>query len=208
MMASPGMITSFDYLSDFLRGTIATSTDLYDYPDEIEEFLDEQVQISMQVLRNFPYPPRRLQFMPLHKGMDKFLSDEHYERFYWKYLTQWVQTLISLGVTPILYTEGHYATRLKYLQQLPPGKCIVHFENTDIALAKRELSGIACISGNFPAYMLSHATVPEVVEQTKRLLDVCAPGGGYIFDFDGGLYASKRENVEAVFDTVKEYGKY
>ena len=36
-----------------------------------------------------------------------------------------------------------------------------------------------------------------------------ASGGGYVFDFRGMLEdGAKPENVAAMFDTVREYGKY
>jgi hypothetical protein len=34
------------------------------------------------------------------------------------------------------------------------------------------------------------------------------PGGGYIFRTSSGLDGAKVDNVIALFETVKEYGKY
>ena len=48
----------------------------------------------------------------------------------------------------------------------------------------------------------------DIIEETKRLLDVCAPGGGYLFDFNGSLENCKPENLEAMFETLDKYGKY
>jgi len=47
----------------------------------------------------------------------------------------------------------------------------------------------------------------EVVDETKRLIDECAPGGGFIFETAYGIDYAKVENVEAMFDTVRTYGK-
>jgi uroporphyrinogen-III decarboxylase len=77
-----------------------------------------------------------------------------------------------------------------------------------MALAKKKLGGIACISGGFPATMLDWGTPEQVREAVKRLLDTCAPGGGFVFATSCGPGNCKRENVEAMFETVKEYGKY
>ena len=41
----------------------------------------------------------------------------------------------------------------------------------------------------------------------KKLIDTCAPGGGYMFETSCGLDYAKRENVEVMFDTVRSYGK-
>ena len=48
----------------------------------------------------------------------------------------------------------------------------------------------------------------DIIEETKRLLDVCAPGGGYLFDFNGSLENCKPENLDAMFETLDKYGKY
>jgi uroporphyrinogen-III decarboxylase len=109
---------------------------------------------------------------------------------------------------PYLFTEGKYTSRLKFLKQLPKGKTLVHFEQVDMGLAKKELEGIACVTGNFPAFMLINGTRQQVIDETKRQLDACAPGGGYIFSLDGSFVGGKRENVEALYETIKTYGKY
>ena len=41
------------------------------------------------------------------------------------------------------------------------------------------------------------------------MLDICAPGGGYMFDVNMTIDSdAKPENMDAMFDTVKTYGKY
>jgi uroporphyrinogen-III decarboxylase len=97
---------------------------------------------------------------------------------------------------------------MKYLKDLPKGKTVVHFEYIDIVNAKKELKDVACISGVYSAQLLTYGTKQQVIDEAKRLMDICAPGGGYIFDFDGGIYDCKRENLEALYDTIKTYGKY
>jgi len=202
------MLVSYDAISDFLRGTMGMSTDLYDFPEKVKFILDEHVSLAVDAVLHGPAFPNRFVFIPMHKGMDGFLSDAQYEEFYFPYLLRIVDAIISVGMIPYVYTEGRYTTRLPFLKQLPKGKCVVHFEDVDMAEAKRELGDVACLTGNYPAHLLTHASPTEVIDKAKRLLDVVMPGGGYIFDFDGGLYNAKPENVEALFATIKEYGKY
>ena len=81
-------------------------------------------------------------------------------------------------------------------------------ETVDMALAKSKLKDIACISGGFSTNILQFGTPEQVKDEVKRLLDICAPGGGFIFETSSALSHVKRENVEAMFETVREYGKY
>ena len=45
--------------------------------------------------------------------------------------------LIDMGVTPFIYTEGKYNSRLEQLADVPAGKVIYHFESVDMAQAKK-----------------------------------------------------------------------
>ena len=74
--------------------------------------------------------------------------------------------------------------------------------------AKRILGDTCCIIGNLSVSRMEFGTKEQIIDMTKYLLDTCAPGGGYIFDFDGSLENAKPENVEAMFETLDKYGKY
>ena len=72
---------------------------------------------------------------------------------------------------------------------------------------KKILGNTACISGNLPIYLLEYGTKQQVIDACKSLIDTCAPGGGYIFDTNGSIDNAKRENIEAMYDTVLNYGR-
>lgn len=199
----------FDIISDYYRGTLETFTDQLEYEDELAQMCDmlADIQIeSYQYFKTVPLPVKRV-FFPLHKGMDGLMSPQQYQKLYWKPLKKIMMALIDMDVTPFIYTEGKYNTRLEQLADVPKGKVIYHFENADMKEAKRVLGDVACISGNLPIYMLEYGTKEQVVDYTKMLIDTCAPGGGYIFDTSAGIDNAKRENVEAMFETVRTYGK-
>lgn len=213
----PGMISGiseapYDILGDYFRGTMGIFEDLTD--EDMQEYIEQacdlfanqQIQ-ALQYLRFADMPVKRV-FFPLHKAMDGFMNAEQYERLYWKPLKKIMTALIEWGVTPLIYTEGPYKTRLEQLTDVPKGKVLYHFENVDMKEAKRVLGGTACISGNLPIALMEFGKKEEVIEQTKRLLDDCMPGGGYVFDFNGCLENSKPENMDALFETLEKYGKY
>ncbi len=216
-MGFPPMLTGiseapYDILGDYFRGTMGifediTDPDMADYIDKAcDMFAEQQIQ-ALQYFRFVDMPVKRV-FFPLHKAMDGFMSDEQYERFYWKPLRKIMLVLIDMGVTPYIYTEGPYNTRLKFLADVPKGKVFYHFENVDMAEAKRVLGGTAAICGNLSISRMEFGKKEDIIEETKRLLDVCAPGGGYLFDFNGSLENCKPENMDAMFETLDKYGKY
>ena len=199
----------FDSYSDFLRGTLLSLADLYTNTENVERYIDEEIEKTLAMIQATKGQNEgKHVFMALHKGMDGFMSDAHYRKYYWKHLQQIILAIIDSGKVPYIFTEGKYNSRLDCLSEVPPGKVFYHFEDVDMAVAKKKLGGIACIAGGFPASMLDWCKPQEIRDAVKRLLDDCAPGGGFIFETGCGLGKCKRENVEAMFDTVREYGKY
>ena len=75
-------------------------------------------------------------------------------------------------------------------------------------IAKKKLGDMACIAGGFPVWIVEHGTKQQVVDEVKRVLDICAPGGGYIFEGGYSFGEAPIENVHAMYETVLEYGKY
>ena len=207
--AMGGGLVPFDSYSDFLRGTMLTMEDFFERPGDIDKYIDEAMEETEErVLATKGRDEGKHIFVPLHKGFDGFMSDEFYRHYYWRHLQRLILAIIGSGKVPYIYTEGKYDSRLDCLTEVPPGKVVYHFENVDMAVAKKKLGGIACISGGFPAALLDWGTPERVREETKRLLDICAPGGGFIFETSCGMGKCKLENVEAMFETVREFGVY
>lgn len=201
---------SFDILSDCLRGTLGTMEDLYEVPEEVEEMLRRFYPASLKnCLSQAAAGENLVVFIPLHKGLDGFMGTEQYRRFYWPTLKLLVEDLTAHNLIPYIYTEGKYDSRLDFLRELPAGKVLVHFENCDMKKAKKIVGDHCCITGGFSSRLLAAGSPETVEEEVKKLLDLCAPGGGYMFDLDMTIDdGAKPENVEAMFRAVRKYGVY
>jgi uroporphyrinogen-III decarboxylase len=51
-------------------------------------------------------------------------------------------------------------------------------------------------------------TVEQVKERCRKLIEDCAPGGGYILGGGASIDTGKIENLKAMMDAAKEYGVY
>lgn len=201
-------LVPFDGYSDFYRGTLDTMMDMYEHPEVIMRFIDRNIEYVLEsITMQAKLSPGKWLFMPLHKGMDTFLTEQQYENYYWKYLQRMINHIIDVGMVPFVYTEGSYNSRIKHLTEVPKGKVVYSFEEVDPVYAKQQLGNTACIEGIFPIYLLHYGTKQQVIDEAKRLIDILAPGGGYIFSTGAGFDHAKPENVEAMFETVKTYGK-
>jgi uroporphyrinogen-III decarboxylase len=199
----------FDMIGDTLRGTKGIMMDMFRCPDKLLEALDvitpRMIQLGVGAVQMNGNP---IVFIPLHKGADGFLSDEHFKTFYWPSLRKVLIGLIEEGCMPFCFAEGGYNSRLEVIKDLPKGKAIWSFDTTDMAKAKEILGGTACIGGNMPSPLLNLGTPQEVKDYAKELIDTVGKGGGYIMSNGVSIDEAKPENIKAMIDFTKEYGVY
>lgn len=208
-----GAEVPFDIISDYYRGTMGMFEDQLSCPELVLEACEMLVDVQLRALKAYsalPLPVKRV-FIPLHKGMDGFISYEQYESLYWAPFQKLLAGMIDLGIVPYIYTEGPYHTRVNVikenLQKLPKGSCILHFEQGDFVRLKKEFGDIACLTGGLHTNLLAFGTKQEVIDGVKYLVDNVAPGGGYMFNPSAMLDNAKRENIEAMYETAHNYGK-
>ena len=205
--ALAGQNAPYDMLADNIRGFLNVPMDLYTIPEKVTAAIDIMTEYALQNVRRLKNTGSKYCFMPLHGGTDDFMSLEDYRTFYWPSLRRVIEEIINCGMIPYVFCEGRYDTRLEVLREVPRGKVIYMFEQVDIARAKAVLGDTACICGNLPTSLLLYGKPHEVVDETRRLLDECAPGGGFLMDCSIVLDHYKEENLEAWFDTTLQYGR-
>jgi uroporphyrinogen-III decarboxylase len=183
--------------------------DMYRKPDALikacEKLLPFMFEIAVNATKVSGNP--RV-FIPIHKGLDGFMSLEQFERFYWPTLRELMVALINEGLNPCPLWEGDCTSRLEVIKDIPPGKACYAFEATNLIKVKEVLGGRICIRGNVPLSILMTGTPEDVRQYCKRLIDRVGKDGGYIMDSSTGLDDAKPENVKAMFEFTKEYGQY
>jgi len=197
----------FDMIGDTLRGTYGVLEDIIYNPDELLKLIDVVTEFAIKdcIAGNLGKAVPYVWFW-LHKGTDELISDEQFTKFYWPSLRRYITEVAEAGLTPVVYVEGAYNTRLEHLKDVPKGKVIYNFEYTDMENAKNILGGHSCIAGNVPATMLAYGKKEAVVDYCKWLIDTCAPGGGFIMDSGTMIDNAKPENIDAMFETTFTYG--
>ena len=200
----------YDYIGDFFRGTTGIMMDMYRCPDTLLEMLDKVYQILLRAVLKTPKKEGlNLIFIPLHKGLDGFMSLHHFNTFYWPTLKKMILALIDAGFTPCLLWEGNCDSRLEIIADIPKGKAVYWFERTDIFKAKEILGENVCVRGNIPPSLLNLGSAQEVKDYCKKLIALVGKGGGLIVDGAIGIPdEAKPENVLAVSESVREFGSY
>ncbi len=227
----------FDNVFDFLRGFKYTAVDLRRRPDEVEEavnqiFLQYTVECEkIYSLLNVIQKPADLMhnvvnaaftggdihaydfpwfFNPTHAPA--FLSTAQFERFYWPTYKKSIELINSWGGIVCILLEGKWGhEKIEFFNELEPGSVILYVDDDDICKVKKQMGTRHAVMGGMPAAMLKYSTKKECIDHAKRIVDECAPGGGFIFTTDKSLLSiddAKVENLKAVNEFVHVYGQY
>ena len=198
----------FDEFGDHVRGIMEACMDCIEEPERLQAALELCEQHIPAFIANAKMQHAKYLFVPLHCGPDNFMSLDNYKKFYWPGLKKVIMAAIAADMTPIVICEGKYHTRLEVLADVPRGKVVYFFEDTDLVKAKEILGDVACIGGSMPLEYLMMGDKQRVIDHTKRMIDLLAPGGGFIMTNSMAIDQVKTENLEAWKDTLFEYGKY
>jgi uroporphyrinogen-III decarboxylase len=199
----------FDSIVDMLRGTHGMVMDMYRQPERMHEAMERAVPGTIRgAVAAADASGCPVCFMPLHKGEEGFMSPQQFETFYWPTFRRVLMGMVEEGVVPMPFAEGRYGARLEIIKEMPRSAVVWIFEDTDMARAKKVLGGTAGIAGNVPSSVFHTKTPGEVKEYCRRLIETCAPGGGYILTGAAGMNEGNPDNLRAMMAAVKEYGVY
>jgi len=199
----------FDVISHGVRGMKGTMLDMYRRPDKLLEACEFLLENTLKkpMPRPNEYGNLRM-FMTNTRGSDDFMSMEQFKTFYYPTFKNLVMTLVERGATPCIFFEGNFTSRLEYLLEFPKGSILARFDTTDIFRAKEILKDHLCIEGNVPSSLLQMGSVQDVKDYCKKLIDVVGKDGGYILGPRSSTDEVKPENLKAMIEFTREYGKY
>lgn len=199
----------FDDFADNVRGLMELCMDVVTDPEKVDEALERWGDVTIPAaVQNAKAQHQKFLFIPLHCGVDNFMSVEDYEEHYWPTVERCINAAIEADLTPIVFCEGKYRTRLDVIKNVQPGKVIYVFEEVDWAEVKKKLGDVACIAGGMQTKTLMFGTPKDVEEEAKRSIDLLAPGGGFIMSNTVFLDRISPENMHAWRDATEKYGQY
>lgn len=211
------VMNSVDTLTtDGMRGLKGTSLDIRRQPDNVQALIEKMHAETWAPLKKVldSYNPEDDDTFCTSFRMTSLshtlLNPKQFERFSWPHIKGCVDYLAETGKIGILYVEGTVQHILPYLQQIPEGTIGLLIEKEDPVKLQKQLPNVTIIGG-YPSLLLSKGTVQENIDATKRLIDEAGKDGNYIFSTDIMLSYPEDatgENMAAVVETVKEYGKY
>ena len=206
--AAPACIP-FDDFADSVRGLMELCMDVCTDPEYVQEALEKWGDVSIPAAIETAKMARSEELtLPLHCGVDNFMSVENYEKYYWPTLKRTIMAAIKADLTPIVFCEGKYYTRLECLTDVPKGKVLYIFEDVDFKEAKKILGPYAAIGGGMNTHTLMNGTPEDVEREVAEMFEIMAPGGGFVTSNSIALDYVSPENMHAWRDAVDKYGRY
>lgn len=202
-----------DFLLDFVRGFKGISIDLRRRPQQVLDAMDAIFPITQQLLRidksvtrMEPYP-----FTATMIHIPTFLSHKQFLKFFAPHYEKLIYRAHEVGKKLYIFLEGSWEKHYDWLNSLPKDFVIGLVEHDDIFEAKKKIGDNITIAGGMPLDLLKYGSKQKCLDHAKRVVDECAPGGGFIFSTDKILLSPddvKVENLRAVNEFVHEYGVY
>jgi uroporphyrinogen-III decarboxylase len=204
-----GVFPAFDIVSHDLRGLKGTVKDMYRQPEKLSALLELLTRMTLESARSMikAYNAKRI-LLPILRGVDGFLSDEQFERFYWPGFKTLVDAMIDEGVTPLVWFEADCTSRLKYFDDFPRGKILAHFDIVDRKKTREIIDGRMCFWGNVPSSLLIGGTPQQVEDDVKEIIDIFGDSGVIIDGAVGLPDEARPENVYAMVEAAHKYGGY
>ncbi|MBO8180476.1 MAG: hypothetical protein H0Z19_08380 [Archaeoglobus sp.] len=207
-----------DLIGDFLRDIKNVVLDLFRVPEKVKDAV-EAVKPLIIKAAEISAPPVEVRkqlfgtdvvecFYPLH--LNEYLNPKLYSEFYWPSLNDIFHKVAEMGQVNFVLFEGKHDAHLETLLEAPKKKVVGVFEKTDPRKVREVLGDHVILVSGPPNSLLIGGTPQKVEEYMKSLLEDCKEGGMMIWPgVDGGISRdAKPENVKAMVDAVKKYGKY
>ncbi|MCD8007628.1 MAG: hypothetical protein LUF68_01585, partial [Clostridiales bacterium] len=198
--------TPLDILFDYFRGFRGTLTDLRRQPDNVKAALDAIWNVHCLPKENTPYTGTfPYSWQPPH--IPCYLSPKQYDELYWVHEKAMVERYIANGGKHYFIMEGKWGKIWDRFRELPKDSVILHVDDDDIVKAKKEIGDWQIIAGGLKSADCRMKTFDQIKDDVKRVIDECAPGGGFIFTLDKAAIAPGDINQTVIdaYNFVHEY---
>jgi uroporphyrinogen decarboxylase len=194
-------------LASFLRGTSDFLLDLRIHPDLARKLIEVCTETTITWLRE--------QLKVINEPLGIFVPDDNAAFLSPKLFRQFVLPYYKRifgefkGLLRAYHNDANTSHLLETLAE--SGFQVFNFSfQVDAADAKRRIGDKVCLMGNIhPIDTLLKGTPEAVKKACRKCIEVAGPGGGYVLSAGGGIdIGTPAENIEAMVDAARKYGKY
>ena len=196
-----------DMIFDYFRGFRGTLTDLRRQPENVKAAMESLWAYRNEARHNTPYVHQDMKF-PYHMAhIPSYLSPKQFEELFWPYHKKMIERVAAGGGKAYILMEGRWEKIWHHFLELPKDSCILAVDDDDIFKASAELGHHQIICGGLKLADTRLKTFDKIQDDVKRVIDTCAPGGGFIFCTDKAWIAPGDVNQSLIdaYNFAHEY---
>lgn len=202
-----------DFIHDSLRGMKGALVDIRRHPDKLMEAINVLCEKSLaesvtdfDIIKGNDWP-----FVRSCYHIAPYIGLKDYKKYWWPFFLKMWRPYIDAGIKVILKSEGKSGYTFDMFRELPKSSMIIQLEEDDPFEVYKQIGDVATLATGITSNLLKYGTKQQCIDYVKKCFDTFAPGGGFIFMSDRPLLCANDTNVEnlfAVYEFAKEYGKY
>lgn len=178
--------TPVDYLFDYFRGFRGTLTDLRRHPDKVRSALDVIWEYRCAAMVAGPYNASEgLAFQPCH--IPAYLSPKQFKELYWPYEKRLIEWIASYGGKIYLMMQGRWENVMDCFLEVPKDSVVLVVDDDDFLKVHERLGHHQILCGGLKMADTRLKKFEDIKDDIKRVIDTCAPGGGFLFNSDKNL---------------------
>ena len=181
---SSAILPSLDTIHDYIRGFVGTTSDLRRRPQQVLDAVDALEPYMKKIAGLDENIPKKESAWPFYSTMfhiPNYISAKQLEKFFAPQYDRLTRIAHEKGIKCFVYMEGEWSRHYDWLNSFPKGYLLACIEKDDIFKAKKEVGNNITLIGGMPINMLKYESTQTCLDHTKRVIDECAPGGGFIF---------------------------
>lgn len=184
---NPMLNTPLDHLFDYFRGFRGTLTDLRRQPDKVRTALDALWEYRSAEMVAKPFDPSGgFAFQPCH--IPAYLSPKQFRELYWPYEKRLIEWVAASGGKLYMLLEGRWENIWDCFLDVPKDSVVLSIDD-DILKAHERLGDHQILVGGLKMADTRLKKFENIKDDIKRVMDTCAPGGGFLFSTDKSVTA-------------------
>ena len=179
-------------------------------PEKICAIIDVLAQILLENLSTHQSDMHQVYYTMI-MTMPTFLNSQTFRNFYYPFINEVCQLTIASGDVLSIFMQRDCSQHYQTLTELPDnkGNIIAITEEQNLNQLKQILGNKMCIGGGLTSNLLDYASKEECEDEVKRLIDQCAPGGGFMLcnpTVLNNISDTNMINLKAAIQVARDYG--
>ncbi|MCL1913177.1 MAG: hypothetical protein FWG10_04715 [Eubacteriaceae bacterium] len=202
----PRFIHPTDYIFDRYRGFVGTLTDLRRRPDDVKAAINKVYQERSYRFEDITLTGIFASYMP---HIPCYLSPKQYYEFFFPYFKEMISNIAAKDNKTYMLLEGRWMPFIESYLDLPKDSCLLVVDDDDIFEVSKAIGHHQVLTGGASLQNCRLQTKEQVIDFAKKVIDECAPGGGFMFSTNKAMVCKGdfNQNVIDAYNFAHEYGR-